>query len=40
MTISQRAKVPEVEYDVVCTGWFYDFLEHRPAGIGYSVQRR
>jgi hypothetical protein len=29
MTISQRAKVHEVECDVVCTGRFYDFLERR-----------
>jgi hypothetical protein len=29
MTISQRAKVHEVECDVVCTGRFYDFIERR-----------
>jgi hypothetical protein len=29
MTISQRAKVHDVECDVVCTGRFYDFLERR-----------
>ncbi len=29
MTISQRADVHGVECDVVCTGRFYDFLEHR-----------
>lgn len=29
MTISQRAKVHEVECDVVCTGRFFDFLEKR-----------
>jgi hypothetical protein len=29
MTISQRAPVEGVECDVVCTGRFYDFFEHR-----------
>jgi SnoaL-like domain len=29
MTISQRAPVHNVLYDVVCTGRFYDFLEKR-----------
>src|SRR5262245_34330089 len=29
MTISQRAFVPNVLVDVVCTGRFYDFLEKR-----------
>ena len=29
MTISQRALVHDVEVDVVCTGRFYDFIEHR-----------
>ena len=27
MTINQRARVHDVECDVVCTGRFYDFLE-------------
>jgi hypothetical protein len=29
MTISQRAEVDGVRCDVVCTGRFYDFFEHR-----------
>jgi hypothetical protein len=29
MTISQRARVHEVEVDVVCIGRFYDFFERR-----------
>ncbi len=29
MTISQRARVHDVEVDVVCTGRFYDFCERR-----------
>jgi hypothetical protein len=29
MTINQRAKVHDVECDVVCTGRFFDFLEKR-----------
>jgi len=29
MTISQRARVHDVEVDVVCTGRFYDFFEAR-----------
>ena len=31
MTISQRANVDGVACDVVCTGRFYDFFEHRDA---------
>ena len=34
MTISQRARVHEVEVDVVCTGRFYDFFERRDARWG------
>jgi hypothetical protein len=32
MTISQRATIDEVACDVVCTGRFYDFFEHRGEG--------
>jgi ketosteroid isomerase-like protein len=38
MTISQRAKVHDVEVDVVCTGRFFDFLEKR--GGRWGVVRR
>ncbi len=39
MTISQRAKVHEVECDVVCTGRFYDFLERRGGRWGIVLRQ-
>ena len=39
MTISQRAKVHEVECDVVCTGRFYDFLERREGRWGIVLRQ-
>jgi hypothetical protein len=38
MTISQRARVHDVEVDVVCTGRFYDFFRRDPEG--WRVVRR
>jgi hypothetical protein len=39
MTISQRAKVHEMECDVVCTGRFYDFLERRDGRWGIVLRQ-
>jgi hypothetical protein len=39
MTINQRAEVGGVVVDVVCTGRFYDFVEHRPEK-GWRIVRR
>jgi hypothetical protein len=39
MTISQRAEVDGVVCDVVCTGRFYDFLEHRSARWGIVLRQ-
>src|SRR5262249_53921248 len=39
MTISQRAKVDGVLCDVVCTGRFYDFLEHREGRWGIVLRQ-
>jgi hypothetical protein len=40
MTISQRAEVDGVVCDVVCTGRFYDFLEHRSARWGIVLRQQ
>lgn len=39
MTISQRARVHDVECDVVCTGRFYDFLEKRNGNWGVVLRQ-
>ncbi len=39
MTISQRARVHDVEVDVVCTGRFYDFLEKRDGRWGFVLRQ-
>ncbi len=39
MTISQRARVHEVECDIVCTGRFYDFLEQRNGRWGLVLRQ-
>jgi len=39
MTITQRAKVHDVECDVVCTGRFYDFLERRDGRWGIVLRQ-
>ena len=39
MTITQRADVEGVECDVVCTGRFYDFLEHRDGRWGIVLRQ-
>lgn len=39
MTINQRAKVDNVECDVVCTGRFYDFLEKRDGKWGIVLRQ-
>ena len=39
MTISQRADVDGVRYDVVCTGRFYDFLEKREGRWGVVLRQ-
>jgi SnoaL-like domain len=39
MTISQRARVHEVEVDVVCTGRFYDFIERRDGRWGIVLRQ-
>lgn len=39
MTISQRARVHDVEVDVVCTGRFYDFLEKRDGRWGLVLRQ-
>jgi SnoaL-like domain len=39
MTITQRAKVHDVECDVVCTGRFYDFLERRDRRWGIVLRQ-
>ncbi len=39
MTISQRARVHDVEVDVLCTGRFYDFLEKRDGKWGLVLRR-
>ncbi|MBM3568662.1 MAG: nuclear transport factor 2 family protein [Alphaproteobacteria bacterium] len=39
MTIGQRARVHEVEVDVVCTGRFYDFVERRAGRWGVVLRQ-
>ena len=39
MTISQRARVHDVEVDVVCTDRFYDFLEKRDGRWGFVLRQ-
>ena len=39
MTINQRARVDDVECDVVCTGRFYDFLEKREGKWGIVLRQ-
>jgi hypothetical protein len=39
MTITQRASVHDVVSDVVCTGRFYDFLEHRGGAWGIVLRQ-
>ncbi|MFZ0089371.1 MAG: nuclear transport factor 2 family protein [Solirubrobacteraceae bacterium] len=39
MTITQRARVHDVECDVVCTGRFYDFLERRAGRWGIVLRQ-
>jgi hypothetical protein len=39
MTISQRAAVHDVVVDVVCTGRFYDFFEHRDGRWGLVLRQ-
>jgi len=39
MTISQRAKVHDVQCDVVCTGRFYDFIEKRQGRWGVVLRQ-
>jgi len=39
MTISQRARVHDVEVDVLCTGRFYDFFERRKGRWGIVLRR-
>ncbi len=39
MTITQRAAVHDVVCDVVCTGRFYDFLEHRDGRWGLVLRQ-
>lgn len=39
MTINQRAKVHDVECDVVCTGRFYDFVEKRAGKWGVVLRQ-
>lgn len=39
MTINQRAKVHDVECDVVCTGRFFDFLEKRAGKWGVVLRQ-
>jgi hypothetical protein len=39
MTITQRALVHDVECDAVCTGRFYDFLEHRDGRWGMVLRQ-
>ncbi len=38
-TISQRAKVHDVEVDVVCTGRFYDFMQKRDGRWGVRLRQ-
>jgi len=39
MTISQRAKIDNVDCDVTCTGRFYDFVEKRKSRWGIVLRR-
>lgn len=39
MTINQRARVDDVECDVVCTGRFYDFIEKRDGKWGIVLRQ-